>query len=214
MKILVHQQNFAGQAHARRVRAMTIVELMVTMGIFTFVMLGLIYSHIFGLRYNQVVGSKLGASDQSRMAFGHLEREIRAAKSYQIGTGTLTTFTADTNGVNQIGSALKLYLTTSTNSFIQYYLDTASRELRRVETGFSGYDVTAQYLTNTSAYVTNSSIFAAEDFAGNVVTTNNYKYLIHVTLQFYQYQYPKTTVGSGSYYDYYKLEFKAAPRAP
>jgi FlaG/FlaF family flagellin (archaellin) len=213
MKILVHQQNFAGQAHARRVRAMTLVEMMVTMVIFTFVMLGLIYSHIFGLRYNNIVGSKLGASDQSRMAFGHLEREIRAAKSYQIGTGTLNSFTADTNGVNQVGSALKLRLTASTN-YIQYYLDSASSELRRVETGFSGYAVTAQYLTNNSAYVTNGSIFAAEDFAGNVVTTNNYKYLIHVTLQFSQYKYPKTIVGPGSYYDYYKLEFKATPRAP
>ena len=208
MTIFFHVRHCAGWSRARRSRAFTLVEMMVTMTIFTFVIMALIYSHIFGLRYDQIIGSKLGASDQSRLAFGKMAREIRAAKNYQIGTGTLAAFTPDENGTNQIGDALKLYPTTNAATYVVYYTDSSSQELRR-RTNTTDYAVAAQYLTNYN----NVKIFQSEDYLGNVQTTNNYKYLIHVTVQFWQYKYPKTTVGPGSFYDYYKMEYKAVPRA-
>jgi prepilin-type N-terminal cleavage/methylation domain-containing protein len=207
-------KSFLFLSRSRFEQGMTLVEMMVSMVIFTFVILGLVYVHIFGLRYDSVIGSKLGASDQSRMAFGHMLAEIRAATSYRIGSISGTNFTGDVTGTSQQGNTLRLYATTNLNSYVQYALDTSSSELHRTQTGFSGYETTAQYLTNTASFGANSNIFVSEDFLGAVQTTINYKYLIHITLQFYMYKYPKTPVGPHSYYDYYKLEFKAAPRAP
>jgi prepilin-type N-terminal cleavage/methylation domain-containing protein len=73
--------------------------------------------------------------------------------------------------------------------------------------------------------ITNSMIFSALAF--NQPTTNfvlltntpgvysTYNYLVDVLLQFYQYQYPLTKVGSGSNYlfNYYQVELAAARRA-
>lgn len=195
----------------RSVKGMTMVEMMVTLALFTIVTLGLIYSHVFGMRYDYLVCGKLGASDQSRVALAKLQNEIRAAQGYDIGGGSLTNFTDDADGTPQQGNGLKLWLSTSSSSFIQYYLATnaiSGAELRRKETGISGYTVVAESLTN---YVS-TPIFQAEDYTNQVQTSSNARYLIHTTLQFFQYKYPKTTVGPGNYYDYYKLEFKTAPR--
>jgi hypothetical protein len=194
--------------------AFTITEMMITFTIFTFVTLGLIYVHIFGLQYDAMVGRKLGASDQSRMGFAKILNEIRSAKAYSVGDGTYTNFVTDGDGIPQMGNGLKLWLTSNTNSYIEYYLftntATGSRELRRIQTGISGYDVTAEYLTNYFSI----PIFQAENYTNQVQTSINFKYLIHVTLQFCQYKYPQTIVGPGGYYDYYKIEFMATPRAP
>lgn len=73
--------------------------------------------------------------------------------------------------------------------------------------------------------ITNSMVFSALFF--NQPTTNfqlltntpgvysTYNYLVDVLLQFYQYQYPLTRVGSGSNYlfNYYQVELAAARRA-
>jgi hypothetical protein len=70
----------------------------------------------------------------------------------------------------------------------------------------SAYTIVAQNLTNN--FYTN--MFVAEDYLGNMLTTLRYKYVIHVTLEFCQYQYPLTKVGAGYYYDDYKMEFRVA----
>lgn len=61
--------------------AFTLVELMISMSIFSIATLGLISLHLFGQRHDQLVLSKLGASDQSRRAFDRLTEDIRAATS-------------------------------------------------------------------------------------------------------------------------------------
>jgi len=215
MKTLQASKSFLSARKAASQWALTLIELMVTMVIFTLVVLALISVHLFGMKYDSTVGSALGASDQSRMSLGLLLSEIRKSKNYNIGYLTGTNFTGDAAGVPQQGNTLKLFWTQNgdTNHYVQYTLDAASTELRRSESGFSGYDVVAQYLTNTTVFGANSNLFVSEDISGAVQTTVNAKWLVHVTLQFYQYKYPKTLVGPGRYYDYYKMEFKAAPRA-
>lgn len=93
-------------------------------------------------------------------------------------------------------------------------------------------NIMAQYLTNMNItnvgliitnLVTNSMLFSAVAFNGTTfaVMTNDpttystHNYLVNVLLQFYQYQYPLTKVGSGSnyLYNYYQLELAAARRA-
>lgn len=188
-------------------RALTLVEMLVTMGIFSLVLVAMVYGNMFGMLQDQLVNSKLGASDQSRRAFSKFTGEIRSAKIWMIGNGDDTSFTAVDNGDEQQGDAIQISPTTDTNSWVRYYFSTNDAEFRRVASGITGHSIVASYLTN-------SMYFRAEDYLGNVKTDLSYKYVIRVVMEFCQYQYPLTRVGPGYYYDYYKMEFKITPHCP
>lgn len=196
----------SSRAPHRFSRALSIPELMVAMGIFSISVIGLVTLHLFGLRQDQLVQSKLGASDQSRRALSQMLTDIRSAKILTVGNGTISSFTAIPYGTAQQGTALQISFTTATNNYIRYYFQTNGAQLRRMESGVSGYEVIADKLTN-------SMFFRAEDFQGTVLTDGAHSYVIRTVLQFYQYQYPLTRVGAGYLYDYYKLEFKCSRRA-
>lgn len=187
-------------------RALTLVEMMVTMGLFGLAVSGLIALHLFGLRQDQLVQSKLGSSDQSRRALDRLTSEIRAAKLWRVGNGTASSFAPIPNGTPQQGTSVQISLSTDTNHWIRYYFDTNQNELRRT-TSAGGVRVIARSLTN-------NMFFRAEDYLGNVKTDLSYKYVVRVMLEFYEYQYPLTQVGPGHYYDFYKMEFRITPHCP
>ena len=187
---------------------LTLVEMMVTMSIFFMLMAALITVQFFGMRQDQLIESKLGASDQSRKAFDVMTLEIRKAKVFRVGNGTLSAFTPKANGTAQQGTAIQLSFTTDTNSYVRYYFETNNARLCRLQSGVAGFKVIAQDLTNQMD-------FRALDYTGtNLVYDITYKYVIAVALHFRQYQYPLTQVGPGALYDYYKLEFKVTPHCP
>lgn len=188
------------------------VEMMVTIAIFVMLVAAFISANIFGLRYDELVCSKLGASEQSRRSFEKLTSDIRAAKIWRIGTGNQSSFTAVPNDTNFIGNAIQLNLTTDTNTYIRYYFETngpstiqPNGRLCRV-TSSGEFTVLAQYLTNASG---NSMVFTGQNYLGQPVTNYTQKYLIDTLMEFYQFQFPKTYVGPGYYYDYYRIELKA-----
>lgn len=193
--------------NCRRSRGLTLVEMMVSMGLFSLVVIGLIYSHMFGMRQDQLVQSKLGASDQSRRGFDLLARDVRSSKYWQIGNGGYSSFTPIPNGDMQEGNALKVHLTTATNIFIVYYFDTARRELRRRQTGTTTTKLIASGLTN-------NMFFRAEDYRGDVQYDLSHKGVVHCWMEFAQYQYPLTKVGPTYYYNYYKMEFRLTSHVP
>jgi Prokaryotic N-terminal methylation motif len=202
----IPQQDARQSVVRRQCHALTLVELMVAMSVFGLSVFAIIGANIFGLRQDELVRSKLGASDLSRMAVGQLTSEIRSAKMFRVGNGSQSSFDSIPDGQPQQGTALQIYPTTNINSYIQYYFAPESDQLRRRQTGIAGYQIVADHLTN-------SLFFRAEDFLGNVLTEIEHNYIIAFHLQFYQYQYPVTKVGEGYYYDYYKIEFKVTRRA-
>ena len=76
-------------------------------------------------------------------------------------------------------------------------------------------------LTNSLAS-TNPLCFSAMNLNGtnwslltnDPTTYSTHNYVVNVLLQFYQYQYPLTMVGSNYLFDYYQIELSAARRAP
>ena len=191
----------------RREQALTLVEMMVAMSVFSFVTIALIYTHLFAMLQDELANSKLGASDSSRRSFGLLANDVRAAKIWQVGNGDQAGFTPIANGTAQQGTALMISLTADTNIYIFYYFDTANNELRRRHSGVAGSKLIAQSLTNTM-------YFRAENYRGDVQTTLTHKGVVDVVMQFYQYQYPLTQGGPGYYYDYYKMQFKQSSHVP
>ena len=77
---------------ARR-RALTLVELQISLAIFVIVLFGTVLSQLYGLRMYEIVKPKLGASDEARAAISKLIDEIRSASLIKIGDGSLSSFT-------------------------------------------------------------------------------------------------------------------------
>jgi len=194
-----------------KTRGLTIIEMMITMGVFGFAMMAFLYAYIFGMKQDQLVQSKLGASDQSRRSFEKVARDIRCANSQAIGTYDGSTFTPNVNGTNLVGNAIRVFLNATNNNSIVYWFDTSGGSgnyiLYRYHTGDSGATVIASHLQN-------SCTFSAEDYSGAVQTAMLDKEVIHFTLDFCEFQYPLTKVGTNLFYDRYVLDFRATPHVP
>ncbi len=190
--------------------AFTLVEMMVTVAIFTMALLALISAHIFGLRQDQLIQSKLGADDQSRKGFDLVTRDIRSAKVWRLGTYASGAFTPLTNGATQQASALQLSFTNNFTTNVLYYFTTVGanndNQLLRLHTGGT--------TTTIASNLINTLTFTAEDYKGTVLTILQEYSVMHFILQFRQFQYPLTQVGPTNLYDFYKLEFRATPHAP
>jgi prepilin-type N-terminal cleavage/methylation domain-containing protein len=215
----------------RAIRAVTLPEMMISMMVFGLLLMGLISVNLFGLRQDELVNAKLGANDSSRTAFDLMLNEIRGGKGVQIGTGWHTNFVAITNGPQQ-GDTLQIAPSTNTSAFIYYYIDTNSADLNyqclvRISTTNNGVttnyttNIICTYLTNMpSQWATNALMFQAYDYTGtNLMTVDpssvsNYNYVVSFLLQFSQFQYPQTKVGSNYFFNYYQIQFQASRRSP
>jgi hypothetical protein len=194
-----------------------------SLSVFSMVALALVAAHILGLRENQLIESKCGASDSSRRAIGKLPEDIHAAKMWMIGNvsgPTFTNFAAIADNTAQIGNALRLFQTTNNSAFIMYYFDLtdAANNNGRLCRYSSANPAAICIASNLVNWLTNGYSFVAEDYTGAVATNEGtsraYKNMIHAKLQFARFQYPLTPVGTNGLYDYYKMEFKATPHLP
>jgi prepilin-type N-terminal cleavage/methylation domain-containing protein len=210
MNFINHPTNQLKKSH-RRARGLTLIEMMITMGIFTFCLSAMVSAYIFGLRQDQLVQSKLGASDESRRSFQRVAYDIRSANSHAVGTYSSGAFTPVLNGTLQTGNAVRIFLSASSTNSIIYYFDTNGASgtwtLKRFHTGEPAPIVIATNLQN-------SCTFSAEDYTGAVQSSMLDKDVIHFTLDFCQYQYPLTHVGPSYYYDRYVVDFRATPHVP
>ena len=206
MKTLGGKQGAAGR-RARRQAGLTLAETMVASAVFGLTVIGFVYCQMFGMRQDELVNSKIGASEQARLSFNDLANDIRAAKIWQIGNGDLNSFTGIPLGTNQQGNALKLSMTTDTNTYYLYYFNTSSCWLLRGHSGSTNATCLAQHLTNTM-------YFQAQNYGGANQTTLTHKGVIDVVMQFSQLQSPVTKIGPGYYYDQYKMELRVTPHAP
>jgi len=206
MKLLRNARLSSGQRRAALgVRAFTITEILVAMAVFLMMILGVLTVHIFGLKMNQLVSAKMGASDEARRAISKMVSEIRSAGIVRIGTGSKTTFTEAT-GLQQ-GNSIQVFPSkTNKTDFIRYYWDSTDKRLKRSVNNGAAVLVVANSITN-------SMVFTAENFAGTVNTDNQNNRVIGMTLQFYQLEYPTVPIGPGAYYDFYQLRAKITRRA-
>jgi len=201
----------------------TLVELMFAGGIMVLMVLALFAAQLVGFRLGQLVDSKSGSSDASRKAIQNLVKDVRSAKMWKIGNfdSTGTNFVAITNGLLQ-GPALQLNQTTNGSVFSLYYFTNAGNNNGILMCVKTNSNWISTVICSNLIQLPNDSLclnFTAEDYTGNpktisIVNVNNYKNLIHVKLDFCQFQYPLTQVGTNGLYDYYKLEFRVTPHLP
>jgi hypothetical protein len=196
----------------------TLIEGMFATAIMVILIMALMSAHLLGLRQSQLVESKAGASDSSRRTLNQLTTDIRRSKMWFIGSLSGSTFTHIPNGSGQQGTALQLILTATNDSksTIYYYFDLS-------DSNNSNGKLMCNATTNwnpvcLTSNLINTLYFRAENY-NEVLQTNEgsghaYKNVIHTTLQFKQFQYPLTQVGSNCLYDFYQLDFMATPHLP
>jgi prepilin-type N-terminal cleavage/methylation domain-containing protein len=160
-----------------RQQAFTLVEMMVATGLLSLVLLGILACHLAGLRFQQLIQPKLLNAQYERQTLGRLIEEVRCATSLQVGTGSLTKFTAAGSTNLQVGNALRIYTSTNTSQYIYYYHDLATNTVLRVP-------LQSTNATIIASAVTNKTIFTMEDFAGKALTNRQNNAVMSVLLQF------------------------------
>lgn len=199
-------------------RGMTLIEMMFTVALMTLVVAAVMSANFLGWREENLLETKAGACDSSRKGVNQLLYDIRAAKGFDIGNYAGTNFTAITNGPLQ-GNSLKLYtIAIATNQVVDpnrytlYYFDTS-------QTSANNGMLWCRRSTDTSAALVVSNLintlyFTSEDYWGRTQTVRTFKGVVHATLQFSQFLYPLTPVGSNQLYDYYRMDCRATPHIP
>jgi Tfp pilus assembly protein PilW len=211
----------------RRLSGFTLIELMMVMVLMIFVLTAIILANLLGLKENQYMASKAGASNTSRMTINQMMSDIRTAKGFTIGT-IGTNFTTGTNFAAYVpntttssnqGTALALFpILVSTNESINYS-DYILYVFDLSQTNNSNgilwrYTSTNQTATIVASNLINSMYFLTENYAGATNWSTTYKNVIHTTLQFCEFQYPLTKVGSNYLFNYYRLDCRATPHLP
>ena len=120
-------QNFSGarpRSFSGFSRAFTLVEILVTMALFSLLLSGIIVGTVYGLKMCEITKAKLTRSNDARGALGKLADEIRSSKSLHIGAvGSNGVFLAVLEGQPQQGTALLIYPTTNKANFVVYFLN-------------------------------------------------------------------------------------------
>ena len=210
MKTFHHQ---LGKLPRGRIAAFSLIEMLVGnatfLSVFTGVMVGL---QVFALRVHTLAATKLCATADSRKTLNALREQIRASKIVYVGTYNLGTFSRITNGLPQTGNALEIYFSDTNNMpsgvpVIYYQVSSGSTNAL--------YRVSNNIANQFANYVTNYYVFTAEDYQANTLTSYNNNSDIRITLQFTQWEYPISYIGTNGLneYNFYRLQTRVSRRA-
>jgi type II secretory pathway pseudopilin PulG len=210
----------------RKRSGFTLVEMVFAVGIYTFIMVGVVVAiQIFALRIYTLGATKLVATQGTRKALNQIRDDIRGGKLLQVGTtDNAGNFTPVNVANGAVGNGLQIFETTNqAPPFSIYYLQT------NTVGGMSSnvlwwISVSANYastnLINLACYITNLDVFSAEDWdnwpAAGITNNNMINNQVYaVKLQFYQWEYPIAVVGGAGLnsYDYYQIRTRVCRRA-
>jgi prepilin-type N-terminal cleavage/methylation domain-containing protein len=185
--------------------AFTLPELMVALTVFSFVVTGVIFAHLYGLSMFRITETSLTATASARKVAGRITEEIRTCSNVLIGdvklVGGTNKFVGLLNGEKQQGGGLIIYPTTNLSHYVVYFVNPADQTFRRTTDQPGSAVILAESVTNTV-------VFRAEDpLKGTVLTNNVNNRVIHFSLEFYQ---PHRHLQVA---DYYKLESSVTRRA-
>jgi prepilin-type N-terminal cleavage/methylation domain-containing protein len=188
----------------------TLVEMMITVAIFSVVVLAIISLQLFAMRVYTLGATMLSATTNGRQTMNDIRDHIRGGKIVMVGTYAGTNggyFIQTPLGSLQQGNALEIqYTNSSDTNYLIYYQDAATTNI------YSFSNSVATSYTNTAInvvanFVTNYDCFFAENYQGTVQTNYLNNPVIHVELQFYQWQFPIGIIGGSSInsFNYYSL---------
>jgi prepilin-type N-terminal cleavage/methylation domain-containing protein len=156
--------------------AFTLIEMMVAMAVLSLAVAAIITCNIAGLEFNEFVRPKVQNSQYARETLSRLIEEVRSANSTQVGTGTVSSFTAAAPNRPQRGNALRILTTTNATPYIYYFADSFSGTVQKIPLGSSN-------AVTIATSVTNANIFSMEDRSGTLLTNSQNNAVLSVLLQ-------------------------------
>src|SRR5690242_18477093 len=175
--------------------AFTITEMMIAGGLFSLVVIGTILSHVTGLKFCAITQTKLKATHTARAAVNRTREDIRSSTLVEVGNYIGNNFNYISSTNPRVGNAIQINPTSNTNNWIRYYVDLSDQTLKRVANNPASFETIASYITNKFP-------FAAEDYAGRVLTTDQNNRVIRMTLEFYQFEFASLNRGGSNSFDY------------
>jgi type II secretory pathway pseudopilin PulG len=197
--------------------AFTLVEMMITMLIFSTVVLAIIGLQLFAMRVSTLGATMLSATTSGRQTMNDIRDNIRAGKVVLVGTFNATngaTFAQAPLGSLQEGNALEIeYTNAADTNFLIYYQDPTSTNVYSFSNSAATSYANSPFVP-IAHFVTNYYCFFAENYQGTVQTNYVNNPVIHVMLQFYQWQYPIGIIGgsAANSFNYYSLNTRITPR--
>jgi type II secretory pathway pseudopilin PulG len=216
--------NIASLQPRARNGGFTLVEMYVVAAIFVFLTVAMVSSQFMAARVYTLAATKLTANAAGRKAMNNMRDAIRSSVGIQVGNydPAGNQFSLIANGSPQIGNALAVYpnldVNTTNNNYTNFgtvfFMNQAASNLCSVIIS-NGTEVTATRVNNIVVWITNYYVFDAEDAHNNILTTFTANRIVHVKLQFSQWEYPLAgVVGQNAMYDFYQLQTRVAMRMP
>lgn len=205
----IHARHLRRQS-SRSAGAFTLVEMMISLGVFGFVVIAIISLQLYAMRVYTLGATMLSATSGGRQTMNSLRDHIRAGKIVLVGTYAGTSgslFLEAPLGALQEGNALEIqYTNLADTNYVIYYQDQATTNLY----SFSNSAATAYAdtpVTTIATFITNYYCFFAENYQGTVLTNYQNNLVIHAKFQFYQWQFPIGIIGgsAANSYNFYNL---------
>jgi type II secretory pathway pseudopilin PulG len=202
----------------------TLVEIYVVAAIFVILVVAMVSSQFLAARVYTLAATKLTATASGRKAMNDMRDAIKSSVGLQVGIydPVANQFSLIANGSSQIGNALAIYpnldvnVTNSsyTNFGTIYFMNQAASNLCSIVIS-NGTELTATRVNNIIVWINNYYVFDAEDSYNTILTTYTANRIIHIKLQFSQWEYPLAgVVGQNALYDFYQLQTRASMRMP
>jgi type II secretory pathway pseudopilin PulG len=196
MRIQIPAPRSSFRASVTPVTGFTLPELLIAIGVFAFLVIGIVFANLYGLSMFQITETTLNATDDARKAVGKMTDEIRICSGAWIGN--VNNHTNDTLLDGEIQQGTSLLISNGAN-YVMYFVNPTDKSFRRTTSTPDSAVVLAEYVTNTV-------VFSAQDYRGNVLTNNQNNRVIHLNLEFYQAKRARQIA------QYYKLETSVTRR--
>jgi hypothetical protein len=184
--------------------------MMVTLAIFSMVVLAVVSVNIFGMRMIELTEPKMLADAESRGLFNTFLEDVRGANKLRV---------SDSDGQATSGNVLELELwfpSLFTTNYIRYELDGPSSDLFRSETRVQSGVVQSEDHRLLASGISNSGIFTLEDPNSNDPPSGGLsekfftRVLVGITLQFSHLYPTEYAVGEDQRFKPYQLQTKVA----
>ncbi|MGH7942589.1 MAG: PulJ/GspJ family protein [Limisphaerales bacterium] len=215
----------------QQARGFTLVEMLVSLAVFTLVILMTIATQIYASRVYALAATKLSATAGARAALNDIRDKIREGQIVNVGnyiwTGNdpaATNFAPIADGDAQQGNAIIIYPSAANSgSFTLMFVQPGSGTNFALGSPCSTNSLILETYNNgnltqsndVADFITNQVVFTAQDYQNNILTNNVNNRVIQIQLFFSQWEFPIAFIGTNGFnaYDYYRLQTRVTRRA-
>jgi len=198
---------------AAGVRAFTLAETLIVMGLIVVVGTALIFCNMFGMSMAVRQQIWMDASSDTAKTLGTVMNDVRAGELLAVGNYVNGVFVQAPDNTNQWGDAIRIYSSTSTNlpPWVDYYYSTTTSNL--IRTNYNGAGVSGSYSEISANPITNDQrIFTFENYLGTIWTNTQTTPVVDVYLSYVKLQNPQVMIGPGNLIDLYMVRTRICPR--